>query len=161
MSSRTPRSSGGRAARQVEPEDPYPHIPEPEQGHAGHLLAFLSVLAVLGFGFWAAFTTLTGGAVQPAAKGPAPTAAPTAAAAATAAAKAATAAPTAPAPAAAGTGPSAAGTPGEARVHVVASGDSLFGIAQRYKTTVEAIMAANGITDRNKLLHVGDRISIP
>lgn len=45
-------------------------------------------------------------------------------------------------------------------VHVVQEGETLFGIAQRYGTTVEAIAAANGITDVNQLA-VGQELVIP
>jgi len=44
---------------------------------------------------------------------------------------------------------------------VVGPGDTLTKIAQTYGTTVDAIMAANGITDRSKVLHVGDKLNIP
>lgn len=47
------------------------------------------------------------------------------------------------------------------RIHVVEQGDSLYKIAQRYGTTIEAIMAANNITDRRQILHVGDQLLIP
>ncbi len=51
-----------------------------------------------------------------------------------------------------------AGTAG--RVHVVRIGDTLFGIAQRYGTTVAAIVEANGIADPDRL-EVGDTLVIP
>lgn len=163
MSSRNPRSSGGRVSRQLETEDGYPHIPQPKQGHFGHLLAFLSVIAVLGFGFWAAFNTMieTGGKPAPKAEATSPptamatpaalTPAPTAATAVGAASKVATGT---PAPRAT----SAAGAPG---FHEVQPGDTLFGIARRYDTTVDALMAANGITDRERMLRVGERLKLP
>lgn len=44
--------------------------------------------------------------------------------------------------------------------HVVQAGESLFRIAERYETTVEAIVAANGITDPN-LISVGQTLVIP
>jgi len=59
------------------------------------------------------------------------------------------------APAAGGSAP----TPG-ARVHVVARGDSLGGIAARYGTSVAAIIAANGLRSAN-LIIVGQRLRIP
>jgi len=152
MSGRTPRTPSRLAPSQPEPEDSYPQIPEPKQGHGGLVLAFLSVLAVLGFGVWTAIGTLASDSTKPAAN-PAATSAPT-----RAAATAPTPAPTAVATSAVSPSPTAA--PGS-RVHTVAQGDTLFGIAQRYKTTVDAIMAANNITDRSKVLHVGDKLVIP
>ncbi|MBI2862578.1 MAG: LysM peptidoglycan-binding domain-containing protein [Chloroflexi bacterium] len=50
--------------------------------------------------------------------------------------------------------------PEEPRVHVVQPGDSLYGLAQRYGTTVEAIAEANGITDPRRL-SVGQELVIP
>lgn len=164
MSSRTTPPSGGRASRQLEPEDSYPHIPEPKQGHAGNLLAILSVFAVLAFGMWTAIGTLTDTGDKSGAKTQAtPSAAPTKAAAAPAATSAPTAAATAAAVPAAGGAPARAGTPAPsgARVHVVGAGDTLYKIASLYGTTVDAIMAANGFSDRSKVLHVGDKLNIP
>ncbi len=156
MASRTSHSTGRGSVRPPEPEDPYPRIPEPKQSHTGSLLAFVSVLAVLGFGFWTAVATLTGSTDKPAQKtsstpvatrlaAPAPTSAPTVAAANPS-----------------GT-PTRSSTPGPnaGKVHVVGQGDTLSKIAQIYGTTVDAIMAANGITDRSKILHVGDKLTIP
>ena len=40
-------------------------------------------------------------------------------------------------------------------------GDTLNRIAQRYGVTVEAIMQANGFTDRNRILRIGERLTIP
>ena len=157
MSSRTPRPPGRVASTQPEPEDSYPHIPEPKQGHSGLVLAFLSVLAVLGFGAWTAVGTLASSNEKPAAAKPAATGVATKAAVANP-----TALPTVQATAAPTTGPAASPTPaGGTRVHTVAQGDTLFGIAQRYKTTVDAIMAANKITDRSHVLHIGDKLIIP
>ena len=59
------------------------------------------------------------------------------------------------APAAGGSAPSTG-----ARVHVVARGDSLGGIAARYGTSVAAIIAANGLRSANLIL-VGQRLRIP
>ncbi len=59
------------------------------------------------------------------------------------------------APAAGGSAPAAG-----ARVHVVARGDSLGGIAARYGASVAAIMAANGLRSAN-LIIVGQRLRIP
>ena len=47
-----------------------------------------------------------------------------------------------------------------ARIHVVARGDSLGGIAARYGASVAAIMAANGLRSAN-LIIVGQRLRIP
>jgi LysM repeat protein len=47
------------------------------------------------------------------------------------------------------------------RFHVVEGGDTLNRIAQRYGVTVEAIMQANGFTDRNRILRIGERLVIP
>jgi len=154
MSSRTPKPPA-RSGQPTEPEDAYPRIPEPQQGHGGSLLAFVSVLAVLGFGFWTAFTTLT--APDKPTPRPSPTAAP-----AQSIASSATPLPAATSAAPAAT-PSRTATPGAGggRVHVVGPGDTLTKIAQTYGTTVDAIMAANGITDRSKVLHVGDKLNIP
>ena len=44
-------------------------------------------------------------------------------------------------------------------IHVVRSGDTLYSIANRYGTTVQALMAANGLTNYN--IHVGQRLRIP
>jgi LysM repeat protein len=74
----------------------------------------------------------------------------------------ATAVPTAPAaapttaPAAPTAVPPASGT----IYHTVQAGENLYRIAQRYGTTVEAIMAANSITDA-RLLKVGQVLLIP
>lgn len=45
-------------------------------------------------------------------------------------------------------------------VYVVQRGDTLSGVAQRYKTTVTAIVKANGIKNAN-LIYVGQRLVIP
>lgn len=44
-------------------------------------------------------------------------------------------------------------------LHVVQRGENLFRIALRYGTTVEAIMAANGLTNHN--IYVGQQLRIP
>lgn len=49
---------------------------------------------------------------------------------------------------------------GDTTIHVVQRGESLFDIATRYGTTVEAIAAANGITDP-RYLAAGQRLLIP
>jgi hypothetical protein len=45
-------------------------------------------------------------------------------------------------------------------IHVVQRGENLFRLAIRYHTTVQAIAAANGITDVNRI-YVGQRLIIP
>jgi phage tail protein X len=47
------------------------------------------------------------------------------------------------------------------RIHVVEGGDTLNRIAQRYGVTVDAIMQANGFTERNRILRIGERLVIP
>jgi tetratricopeptide (TPR) repeat protein len=44
-------------------------------------------------------------------------------------------------------------------IHVVRQGDTLYSIARRYGTTVQAIMAANGLTNYN--IYVGQQLIIP
>jgi len=51
--------------------------------------------------------------------------------------------------------------PASSRIHTVEGGDTLNRIAQRYGVTVAAIMQANGFTDRNRVLRVGERLIIP
>jgi len=166
MPSRTTPPARGRTSPQPEPEDSYPHIPEPRQAHGGNLLAVLSVFAILVFGAWTAAATLTAPADKSAPKPQVlttviPTEPAGAAPGATSAPSAATA--SAPAAAAPAATPTHASTPGlgGTRVHVVGAGDSLYKMASLYGTTVDAIMAANGFTDRSKVLHVGDKLNIP
>lgn len=45
-------------------------------------------------------------------------------------------------------------------IHVVQDGENLFRLALRYGTTVEDIMAANGLADEN-MIYVGQRLVIP
>ncbi len=169
MPSRTTPSTGGRISPQPEPEDSYPHIPEPKQAHGGTLLAVLSVFAILAFGMWTAVGTLTAPADKSAAKPQVQTtivptkpvaAAPGATPATPASSTATTSAPAAAAPAATAARASTPG-PGGTRVHVVGQGDTLYRIAALCGTTVDAIMAANGFNDRSKVLHVGDKLTIP
>jgi lipoprotein-anchoring transpeptidase ErfK/SrfK len=48
----------------------------------------------------------------------------------------------------------------EGKVHKVKRGETLYSIARRYGTTVNAIVKANGIRNRNRI-YVGQRLSIP
>jgi murein DD-endopeptidase MepM/ murein hydrolase activator NlpD len=64
---------------------------------------------------------------------------------------------TAPAPAAA---PNLAVVPGDAYVHVIESGESLYTIARRYNVTAQAIVQANGMGSPDKIF-VGQKIIIP
>lgn len=57
--------------------------------------------------------------------------------------------------------PSPTLAPPQQRTHTVEGGDTLNRIAQRYGVTVEAIMQANGFTDRNRILRIGERLVIP
>jgi membrane-bound lytic murein transglycosylase D len=47
-----------------------------------------------------------------------------------------------------------------ARVHVVKSGDTLWGVARRYGVTVPALAAANGMTSKSQLT-AGTRLDVP
>jgi LysM repeat protein len=63
------------------------------------------------------------------------------------------------------TAPVSAAPPGQAQAqgsstHIVQRGENLYRIALRYDTTVDAIVAANGLTNRNRL-YVGQRLVIP
>lgn len=49
---------------------------------------------------------------------------------------------------------------GDSDIYIVKYGDTLWSIAQRYNTTVNALVAANNIQNRN-LIYVGQRIIIP
>jgi LysM repeat protein len=55
--------------------------------------------------------------------------------------------------------PPVAGAP-RGRYHTVRPGDSLWSIAQQYKTTVEALRKANGLS-ANQAIHPGQRLLIP
>lgn len=162
MPVRTTDPAERRGAAQPEPEEVYPKIADPGRGQSANLFAFLSVLVILGFGVWAALGTLmapadSGGAAQPTAAAGSSTAT-----AARTAAPAAAMLPTIVAPTPAPATPTARATAtGGGSVHVVGEGDNLYRIAQRYGTTVEAIMAANDFSDRSKILHMGDRLTIP
>ncbi len=58
-----------------------------------------------------------------------------------------------------GTLPSTPTPESQYTIHVVQRGENLFRIALRYGTTVEAIMAANGLT--NNTIYVGQQLRIP
>jgi LysM repeat protein len=86
---------------------------------------------------------------QPAAPPPAPTA------------TTAAAAPSGPtATSAPGTGPTPTTRPGQ-REYVVQGGDTLFAIAQRNNTSIDAIVAANNLPNRNSTLSIGQKLVIP
>jgi murein DD-endopeptidase MepM/ murein hydrolase activator NlpD len=51
-------------------------------------------------------------------------------------------------------------TPASTTIHVVASGETLYTIALRYRVTVEAIVAANELADPNRL-RIGQELVIP
>jgi hypothetical protein len=44
---------------------------------------------------------------------------------------------------------------------VIVAGDTLFELGLRYGTTVDRLLAANGIPDRREPLRVGARLVIP
>jgi LysM repeat protein len=50
-------------------------------------------------------------------------------------------------------------SPPQETIYVVRQGDTLYSIARRYGTTVQAIMAANGLTNYN--IYVGQQLHIP
>lgn len=62
---------------------------------------------------------------------------------------------TAPAPA-----PTAGAAP-TTIAYTVESGDTLESIAQRHGVGIEAVMAANGYSQRDRVLYAGDRIQVP
>lgn len=69
--------------------------------------------------------------------------------------------PTAPADGQPTAVPTVAGSTGQGQtVHVVAPGDTLYSISLTYGVSIEAIMAANGLTDANTLV-VGVQLTIP
>ncbi|PCE14288.1 peptidoglycan-binding protein LysM [Microbacterium sp. SZ1] len=63
------------------------------------------------------------------------------------------------APAAAPAAPVSAPTAPAGASHVVVSGDTVFGIAQKYGTTVDAVLAANGLT-RASVIHPGQTLAV-
>ena len=103
----------------------------------------------------------TAAATAPSASGQQPgnqPAAPAPGAAAPGQAAAPTAAPTAAAAPTAQATPTT--RPGQ-KEYVVQSGDSLFAIAQRNNTTVDALVAANNLRSRDVVLSVGQKLIIP
>ena len=73
-------------------------------------------------------------------------------------------APTAATPAVASTPapqPTATIVPGSVREHTVVAGDTLFALARRYESSVQAIVAANNLRDSNVTLQIGQRLIIP
>ncbi|HBY96631.1 MAG: LysM peptidoglycan-binding domain-containing protein [Ardenticatenaceae bacterium] len=60
-----------------------------------------------------------------------------------------------------GTGSAATATPatGQQQIYTVQRGDTLYSIARRYNTTVEAIRQANGLS--SNLIYVGQKLVIP
>lgn len=64
------------------------------------------------------------------------------------------------------TAPSAASTPAatpaaaaSSTAHTVVAGDTVFGIAQKYGTTVDAVLAANGLT-RSSIIYPGQKLAV-
>lgn len=51
--------------------------------------------------------------------------------------------------------------PGSVREHTVVAGDTLFALARRYESSVQAIVAANNLRDSNVTLQIGQRLIIP
>ncbi len=86
---------------------------------------------------------------------PAQTPGPTTAAAANTPVASSTVTPT-PAPQA-----TATLAPGSVREHTVEAGDTLFALARRYESSVQAIVAANNLRDSNVTLQIGQRLIVP
>lgn len=57
--------------------------------------------------------------------------------------------------------PTAPPAAGATTSHVVAKGDSLWGLARRYNTSIEAIRAANGIPAGSNTIQAGQTLQIP
>ena len=55
--------------------------------------------------------------------------------------------------------PKATPTPKISTTYVVQKGDTLYGIASKFKTTVAELKRINGLTSNN--LHVGQKLNIP
>jgi nucleoid-associated protein YgaU len=49
---------------------------------------------------------------------------------------------------------------GGGRTHVVAKGDSLYSLSRRYKSSVNGIMQANGLSNPDKII-IGQKLTIP
>jgi LysM repeat protein len=62
-------------------------------------------------------------------------------------------------PGSGGSAPSSGGGGGGGSIHVVRRGDTLYSIARRYGTTVQAIMNLNGLRNSN-LIYVGQRLRV-
>jgi murein DD-endopeptidase MepM/ murein hydrolase activator NlpD len=57
--------------------------------------------------------------------------------------------------------PAAPAAPAAQRVHVVARGDTLSGLASRYKVSVAALVSANRLSGERAVLRVGQRLVVP
>ena len=57
--------------------------------------------------------------------------------------------------------PAPAAAPRIGGEHTVQKGDTLFSLARRYGTSVEALVAANGLGARDAVLPVGCRLVLP
>ena len=57
--------------------------------------------------------------------------------------------------------PTATIAAGSVREHTVVAGDTLFALARRYESGVQAIVAANNLRDSNVTLQIGQRLIIP
>lgn len=51
--------------------------------------------------------------------------------------------------------------PATGREHTIASGDTLLALANRYGTTVDAIVKANNFTSKDVVLQIGQKIKLP
>ncbi|MFT4259808.1 LysM peptidoglycan-binding domain-containing protein [Microbacterium sp.] len=58
-----------------------------------------------------------------------------------------------------GTSTAAAAAPVAAQTHVVVTGDTVYGIAQRYATSVDAVLAANGLS-RTSIIYPGQQLVV-
>jgi LysM repeat protein len=55
--------------------------------------------------------------------------------------------------------PAPASAPASAQTHLVVAGDTVYGIAQKYGTTVDAVLAANGLT-RESVIYPGQTLAV-
>ena len=123
-------------------------------------------IAVLGVAGAALARPLLEPPADAATRSPSPSVTPTATPAPTATATATPTPSATPAPTATPVPPTPAPTPTPApsatpqRTYVVAEGDTLAGIAERFGTTVSALQAANGIEDPNEII-IGQVLVIP